>query len=135
MLRPSLESRDRAWLIEEVLRLTLADVSLQEIVRIDQQVQLAAQEQQHLTQTALERETRVERVRALKLDERDLNLLLERLGGRERAVNVVMEVEYGEVASEAVGSGVAACLRLINDPEVNGVILYNRMTDIESSSL
>lgn len=53
----------------------------------------------------------------------------------ERAANVVMEVEYGEVASEAVGSGVAACLRLINDLEVNEVILYNRMTNIESSSL
>lgn len=84
-LRGSLESRDKEWLIEEVIRLTLADASLQEIVRIDQQVQLAAQEQQYLTQTSLERETRVERVRALNLDERNLNLLLERLGGRDRA--------------------------------------------------
>lgn len=53
----------------------------------------------------------------------------------ERADNVVMEVEYGEVANEAVGAGIAACLRVINDLEVNEVILYNRMTNIESSSL
>lgn len=53
----------------------------------------------------------------------------------ERAANVVLEVEYGETASELVGSGIAACLRLINNLEVNEQVLYARMQNVEESTL
>lgn len=234
-LRESLAQRDKSWLIDEVIRLTLRDVTLSQITHIDQQLQLERQEQRYLESTAEERGARVARVEALRLDDRKLQLVLEPMnhwdraqlererylldppakggalivrsqrsdagqrllqdakdvlyallfggpemnvrlerverellsmtlprnkrfaldfmmavseidvkgswrdpgGGAsdERAANVVMEVEYGEVASEAVGAAIATCLRLINDLEVNEVILYNRMSNVESSSL
>lgn len=52
-----------------------------------------------------------------------------------RADNVIIEVEYGEVASEAVGNGILAALRVINLLEVNEQVLYARMTNVEQSSL
>jgi hypothetical protein len=53
----------------------------------------------------------------------------------DRAPNTLIEVEYGEVATEAVGRGIKLALRLINDLEVNEQILYARMEDIEESTL
>jgi hypothetical protein len=52
-----------------------------------------------------------------------------------RAPNTLIEVEYGEVASEAVGRGIKLALRLINDLEINEQILYARMENIEESTL
>jgi hypothetical protein len=53
----------------------------------------------------------------------------------ERAPNTVFQVEYGEVAEELVGNGVAACLKLINELEVNEQVLYGRMENVEESTL
>lgn len=53
----------------------------------------------------------------------------------DRAPNTLIEVEYGEVASEAVGRGIKLALRLINDLEINEQILYARMENIEESTL
>ena len=52
-----------------------------------------------------------------------------------RADNVVLEVEFGEVAGELAGQGVLVALALINHLEVNEQIFYARMTNIEQSSL
>ncbi|MER5210069.1 hypothetical protein ABT063_05640 [Streptomyces sp. NPDC002838] len=53
----------------------------------------------------------------------------------ERAPNMLVQVEYGEVADELVGHGIAASLRLINDLEVNEQVLYGRMENVEESTL
>jgi hypothetical protein len=53
----------------------------------------------------------------------------------DRTPNTLIEVEYGEVASEAVGRGIKLALRLINDLEINEQILYARMENVEESSL
>ncbi|MDN0194126.1 hypothetical protein [Streptomyces sp. S.PNR 29] len=53
----------------------------------------------------------------------------------ERAPNLLVQVEYGEVAGELVGHGIAAALRLINDLEVNEQVLYGRMENVEESTL
>ena len=53
----------------------------------------------------------------------------------ERADNVIIEVEFGEVAGELVGTGVVRCLSLINNLEVNEQILYARMINVEESTL
>ncbi|MFE1029296.1 hypothetical protein ACFW5I_32925 [Streptomyces sp. NPDC058818] len=53
----------------------------------------------------------------------------------ERAPNTILQVEYGEVAEELVGNGITACLRLINNLEVNEVVLYARMENVEESTL
>jgi len=53
----------------------------------------------------------------------------------ERADNIIIQIEYGEVASERIGDGVLTTLRLINNLEVNELILYARMINVEQSSL
>ncbi|WP_028964681.1 hypothetical protein [Streptomyces thermolilacinus] len=53
----------------------------------------------------------------------------------ERAPNLLLQVEYGEVADELVGNGLAAALRLINHLEVNEQVLYGRMENVEESTL
>jgi hypothetical protein len=53
----------------------------------------------------------------------------------ERADNLVIEVEYGEIKEEWIGDGIVATLRLINHLEVNEQILYARMANIEQSTL
>lgn len=53
----------------------------------------------------------------------------------ERAPNLLLQVEYGEVAGERVGNGLAAALRLINHLEVNEQVLYGRMENVEESTL
>ena len=53
----------------------------------------------------------------------------------ERADNVLLEVQFGEVAEELVGTGVVVALSLINNLEVNEQVLYARMINIEETSL
>jgi hypothetical protein len=53
----------------------------------------------------------------------------------ERADNVLLEVQYGEVGDELVGRGIVAALSLINNLEVNEQVLYARMINIEETSL
>jgi hypothetical protein len=59
----------------------------------------------------------------------------EQISHDDRAPNTQLEVEYGEVATEAVGRGIKLALRLINDLEINEQILYARMEDVEESTL
>lgn len=53
----------------------------------------------------------------------------------ERADNVLLEVQYGEVEGELVGHGIVLALTLINNLEVNEQVLCARMIDIEQTSL
>ena len=53
----------------------------------------------------------------------------------ERADNVIIEVEFGEIAGELIGHGIVRCLSLINNLEVNEQVLYARMIDVEESTL
>jgi len=53
----------------------------------------------------------------------------------ERADNVLIEVQYGEVAGELVGRGIVLALTLINNLEVNEQVLYARMINVEETSL
>ena len=59
----------------------------------------------------------------------------EQVSHDDRAPNTQLEVEYGEVATEAVGRGIKLALRLINDLEINEQILYARMENVEESTL
>ena len=52
-----------------------------------------------------------------------------------RADNVIIEVEFGEIAGELVGRGVVHCLSIINNLEVNEQVLYARMVNVEESTL
>jgi hypothetical protein len=53
----------------------------------------------------------------------------------ERAANVLLEVQFGEIEGELVGAGIVAALALINNLEVNEQILYARMIDVEETTL
>ncbi len=53
----------------------------------------------------------------------------------QRADNVVLEVEFGEIKSERIGNGIVQALSLINNLEINEQILYARMENIEQSTL
>jgi hypothetical protein len=53
----------------------------------------------------------------------------------ERADNVLLEVQFGEVASERVGAGIILALSLINNLEVNEQVLYARMINVEETTL
>jgi hypothetical protein len=53
----------------------------------------------------------------------------------ERAANVLLEVQFGEIADELVGTGIVLCLSLINNLEVNEQILYARMINVEETTL
>ncbi len=52
-----------------------------------------------------------------------------------RGANTKLQVEYGEIAEELVGNGITACLQLTNNLEVNEVVLYARMENVEESNL
>jgi hypothetical protein len=52
-----------------------------------------------------------------------------------RADNVILEVEFGEIAGEWIGKGVIMCLSIINNLEVNEHVLYGRMINVEQSTL
>lgn len=53
----------------------------------------------------------------------------------QRADNIVLEVEFGEIRSERIGNGVVRALSLINNLEINEQILYARMENVEQSTL
>ena len=53
----------------------------------------------------------------------------------ERADNVLLEVQFGEVEGEIVGKGIITALSIINNLEVNEQILYARMINVEETSL
>ena len=53
----------------------------------------------------------------------------------ERADNVLLEVQYGEIEGELVGNGIVLALTLINNLEVNEQVLYARMINVEETSL
>ncbi|HEY2980653.1 MAG TPA: hypothetical protein VGJ22_05695 [Anaerolineales bacterium] len=53
----------------------------------------------------------------------------------QRAENLILEVEYGEVDGELIGDGIVLTLSLINNLEVNEQILYARMINLEQSTL
>ena len=53
----------------------------------------------------------------------------------ERADNVLLEVQYGEVEGELVGHGIVLALTLVNNLEVNEQVLYARMINVEESTL
>jgi hypothetical protein len=53
----------------------------------------------------------------------------------DRADNLLLEVEFGEIDAEQVGHGIVRCLSLINNLEVNEQVLYARMINIEQSTL
>jgi len=53
----------------------------------------------------------------------------------DRAENVLLQVEYGEIEGEKIGCGILTTLSLINNLEVNEQILYARMVNVEQSSL
>lgn len=53
----------------------------------------------------------------------------------ERADNVLLEVQFGEVEGEKVGNGIVVALTLINNLEVNEQVLYARMINVEETSL
>lgn len=53
----------------------------------------------------------------------------------ERADNVLLEVQYGEVEGELVGHGIVAALSLINNLEINEQVLYARMMNVEEATL
>jgi len=59
----------------------------------------------------------------------------ENVSNDEHAENAVLEVQFGEVESEAVGTGILAALRLINQLEINEQVLYVRMVNVEETSL
>jgi hypothetical protein len=59
----------------------------------------------------------------------------ESVSNDERAENVIVEVEYGEVKEEWIGEGILTALRLINHLEVNEQVLYARMINVEQSTL
>ncbi|MBW8090615.1 hypothetical protein IGW14_21965 [Streptomyces hygroscopicus subsp. hygroscopicus] len=51
------------------------------------------------------------------------------------APDTLLQVEYGEIPEELVGNGIAACLRLINNLEINEPVLYARMEHVGSGAL
>jgi hypothetical protein len=51
------------------------------------------------------------------------------------AANTLVRIEYGETASELVGGGIVASLRLINELEINELVLYGRTDNVEQSTL
>jgi hypothetical protein len=53
----------------------------------------------------------------------------------ERADNVLIEVQYGDTADEAIGTGIVRALSIINNLEVNEQILYARMINVEETTL
>jgi hypothetical protein len=53
----------------------------------------------------------------------------------QRADNVLLEVEFGEIDGELVGNGIVRALSLINNLEINEQILYARMVNVEQTTL
>lgn len=51
------------------------------------------------------------------------------------APNMLLQVEYGELASEAVGDTIMVCIHIINLLQVNEQLLYARSSNVEQSTL
>lgn len=51
------------------------------------------------------------------------------------APNMLLQVEYGESASEAVGDTIMVCIHIINLLQVNEQLLYARSSNVEQSTL
>jgi hypothetical protein len=59
----------------------------------------------------------------------------ESVSNDERADNVLLEVQFGEIEGELVGHGIVAALSLINNLEINEQVLYARMINVEEATL
>ena len=59
----------------------------------------------------------------------------ESVSNDERADNVLLEVQYGDIEDERVGDGIIVALTLINNLEVNEQVLYARMINVEQTTL
>ncbi len=59
----------------------------------------------------------------------------EMVSNDQRADNVLLEVEYGEIEGELVGNGIVRALSLINSLEINEQVLYARMINVEETTL
>jgi hypothetical protein len=59
----------------------------------------------------------------------------ESVSSDERAENVLLEVQFGEIEGELVGRGIVLALSLINNLEVNEQVLYARMINVEETTL
>ncbi|MEO7118711.1 MAG: hypothetical protein ABIZ34_07050 [Candidatus Limnocylindrales bacterium] len=53
----------------------------------------------------------------------------------ERADNILLEVQFGEIVTEQVGRGIIVALSIINSLEVNEQVLYARMVNVEETTL
>jgi hypothetical protein len=53
----------------------------------------------------------------------------------QRADNVLLEVEFGEIEGELVGDAIVRALMLINNLEINEQVLYARMINVEQTTL
>lgn len=53
----------------------------------------------------------------------------------QRADNVLLEVEFGEIEGELVGDGIVRAFSLINNLEINEQVLYARMINVEQTTL
>ena len=51
------------------------------------------------------------------------------------APNMLLQVEYGDLASEAVGDTIMVCIHIINLLQVNEQLLYARSSNVEQSTL
>jgi hypothetical protein len=59
----------------------------------------------------------------------------ESVSNDERADNVLIEVQFGEVEGELVGRGIVVALSLINNLEINEQVLFARMVNVEETTL
>lgn len=59
----------------------------------------------------------------------------ESVSNDQRADNVLLEVEYGEIEGKLVGNGIVQALSLINNLEINEQVLYARMMNIKETTL
>lgn len=53
----------------------------------------------------------------------------------QRADNVLLEVEFGEIEGELIGNAIVLALSLINNLEINEQVLYARMVNVEQTTL
>lgn len=59
----------------------------------------------------------------------------EGISSDERADNIILQVEYGNLESGIIGDGILTTLSIINNLEINEQVLYARMVNVEQSSL
>ncbi|MEU8267909.1 hypothetical protein AB0B89_12145 [Sphaerisporangium sp. NPDC049002] len=59
----------------------------------------------------------------------------QRVADDDRAADTILQIEYGEVDGDLVGTAITAALRLINNLEINEQVLYGRTENVEGSTL